>query len=281
MAHLLRLPAEALRPRRPAEALRPRRRAGGPPLLLLAVRAEWCKVRDAPATPQAVVLATALPVLAAAGLGRATGGSTALGDDLTARAAAAFGWHHLALVVLLVVAATAVTQEHLHRTSALTMLALPRAWAVLGGKWLVHGAAATGVTALVLPLSVVAVQVSAGGSLAAAPGALRSAAPLLLLGPVVALLLVGVAVGLAALLRWTPLVAVAVPLWCWLGEPVAGGELGPAGRVLPLTNAYHVLGVGDLADPGWSPAVSLAVLAATALVAFGLGCAVLARRPGR
>lgn len=259
-----------------------------PDTLRLAVLAEWCKARLAPLALQTLVIAAVLPVIIASGLGRAAAGQGAAGKadvaaGLSSAEAAAFGWHQIGLVLLIAVAASSVTQEYAHRLAPMTLLAIPSPWAVLAGKWVVHGAVAAVLSAVVLPVAVAAARVAATGRLSAAPSAVGDAgAGLFLLGPVLAFLLTGLAVGLAAVVRSTAVVVVALPAWFWLAEPLVASVPGVGaslGRFLPLSNAWDVLGVGDLPDPGWPPAIALLLVTAVAGLAFLTGTRVLSRRP--
>ena len=256
-----------------------------------AALAAWCKARSSSGSWQALLVGASLAIAIAGLLGAAAGRMAAQGRPVMARGLAsaetvAFGWHQIALVVALVAAATAVTGEYRHRVAPATALAVPHRGAGLLGTWLVHGAVSAVLSALLVPLlapvAALAAQVPlASGSTATVP--LEAPDPgALLLVPVVTLLLAAVAVGFAAVVRSSTVVVVALPVWFWFGEPLVGGAPGIGqvlGPLLPLRNAWHVLGVGDLPAPPWSPPAALLVLTVTGAVVLGIGTFAAWRRP--
>lgn len=178
-------------------------------------------------------------------------------------------------VFALVLGATAMTNEHRHRTLAGTFLATPTRWPVIVAKVMGSGLAgfAFGLIGGLIPLVTVAVQFAARGE--AIP---VGASVALAVGAVGVSCAFSGAIGAAAgaALRSQLIAIIGVLGWSLVVEPLVGALVPDAVRWLPFTGVASSLGqqTPDLFTPGVGALLMIAYVGA----ALGVGLAVTLRR---
>lgn len=186
----------------------------------------------------------------------------------------------LGAMILMVVAALAVTDEYRTGLIEVTLAVTPRRSVVLAAKVLVNGIAA----ALWSVLLVLAAEYVFAAAARGATGELGVAGDLkpLLVVPAIVGLSVMIAVSLGALLRGGALTLAVILVWAGGVENVslfAGEELSAAlRRVLLFSNAQNAASNGLGALAGHSAAWSLAVIALWAAALFALGAIAFRQR---
>ncbi|BDH58574.1 ABC transporter permease subunit [Tsukamurella sp. PLM1] len=183
-------------------------------------------------------------------------------------------------MILMVIAALAVTDEYRTGLIEVTLTATPRRSTVLAAKALVNGVVAA-VWSMLLVIAATYVFKAAARGATGELGLSGDLAPLVVVPAIVGLSVL-IAVGLGALLRGGALALAVILVWAGGIENLslfAGEELGASlRRVLLFANAQNAAsnGLGALAGPSaWS---SIAVVGVWAVVLFGVGAAAFHRR---
>ena len=268
-------------------------------MLLNTIRSEWLKIRST----KSVYWTTVLVAVIVWGLGAimawASGFSlqTALDDgemDVVASmvetmsvSGAIFAFPVFGLMIILIQAVLLVTGEYGNGTAKSNVLAAPKRWQLPVAKWIVYGLIAAVVTVIVSVVSVYLYKWVAGlqiedtsvldGMSMSADDAWNVVARMTLFS----VLGVGLAIGVAYLLRHTAGAMAVVLLWSLVLEdlvnfiPKVSDEIYP---FMPFLNMRSAVNLNDVNNAAWGQGGSMIYFAAIALVVFLAGLVALRRR---
>lgn len=176
------------------------------------------------------------------------------------------------VLVLMILAALAVTSEYRFGVIRTTFQAIPNRASVLAAKAGLIGVSGAVLTILLTFGAYAIAKATAGEEAGAALTLSGSEAWRAIYGvPIYALLCVVLAIGVGALVRQSAGAIALLLLWPLLIENLFGlfGEFGRAVQpFLPFTNANHFLGAPQGVDFHWGPWGSLAYFAAFSVVVF-------------